>query len=237
MDNTRDNNLKFWVLIIGILVILSGTAFAVVYTVFHSTQEALQPVNSLTSNMGTQVSQVLHPTPTIVPDPITVIHEVRSLARLETIQYTVEKVVTAENGQGPFGFLFGDKLLFVAHGVVIAGVDLSKMGPQDLYVQDNVLYVRMPAPEIFVATLDNNKSYVYNRQTGALTHGDTNLETAARQAAEAEIAKAAIEDGILNQAGQNAESYLSRMFLSLGYKDVIFLQSTPVPAPTVTPAP
>jgi hypothetical protein len=147
----------------------------------------------------------------------------------------VEKVITAETGQGTFGFLFGDRLIFVAHGEVIAGVDLAKMGSQDLWVENNVLYMRVPEPEIFIATLNNEKSYVYNRDTGALTHGDVNLETTARQAAEAEIRAAALEDGILIQARQNAENYLSRLVLELGYPEVIFVQPTPVPGETPTP--
>jgi hypothetical protein len=117
---------------------------------------------------------------------------------------------------------------------VIAGVDLSKLQPQDLNVQNGVLYVKLPDPEIFVATLDNQKSYVYNRDTGVLTRGDVNLETTARQAAEEEIKKAALEDGILNLAQQNAESYLYRLFISLGFHDVVFTNpSLPTPSPTM----
>ena len=57
-------------------------------------------------------------------------------------------------------------------------------------VSGTVLTVRMPAAEVFVVALDNEKSYVYDRETGILTKGDTNLETTARQVAEAEIRKA-----------------------------------------------
>ncbi len=239
--NNRDNNLRSWTLVIGILLIVSLVGLGIVYAISQTldqAQRALSPVSSMTSNLGTQVSEALHPTPTVIPDPITVIQEVRSLARLETIQYTVEKVITAQTGQNTFGFLFGDKLIFVAHGVVIAGVDMSKLQPGDLQVQNGVLYVRLPAPEIFVATLDNDKSYVYNRDTGVFTHGDTNLETTARRAAEQEITKAAIEDGILPQAQQNAQNYLYRLFTTLGYKDVIFVQATPsAPTPTVPETP
>jgi broad specificity phosphatase PhoE len=152
---------------------------------------------------------------------------VRALARLETIQYTVEKVITAETNQGTFGFLFADKLLLVAHGTVIAGVDLGKLKPEDMWLDGSVLNVRLPSAEVFIATLDNDKTYVYERDTGVLRSPDQNLETLARQSAEQEIQKAAIDDGILNIARQNAETYLTRFFLSLGYADVIFVQPTP----------
>jgi hypothetical protein len=92
-----------------------------------------------------------------------------------------------------------------------------------------VLYFRLPEAEIFIVTLDNQKSYVYDRDTGLLTHGDVNLETAARQAAEVEIRKAALEDGILPQAAYNAENFLARLLRDLGYPDVIFIKPTPTP--------
>ena len=228
----NDNNLRSWILTIGILLIVGVAAFVLIGMVQKSVQQAqqaLSPVTDMTDNLGTQVALVLHPTPTILPDPITVIYQVRTLARLETIQYSVEKVITAQTGQGVFAPLFGDKLLFVAHGIVIAGVDLMKIGPEDMWVESGTLYVRLPEAEIFIATLDNDKSYVYDRDTGLLTHGDINLETVARQAAEDEIEKAALEDGILEQARINAEAYMYRLLSDLGYDQIIFVpvETTP----------
>jgi hypothetical protein len=223
----NDNNMRGWVLVIGFLVVLGLGVYGVVSAIQQSArqaQQAIKPVNDLTSNVATQVAQLLHPTPTILPDPVTIIQGVRSLARLETIQYSVEKVITAETNQGPFGFLFGDRLILVAHGIVIAGVDLEKLTPEDMQLRNGALYVRLPDSEIFLTTLDNDKSYVYNRDTGLLTHGNINLESDARRAAEDEIEKAALEDGILEQAQRNAENYLYRLLRDLGYPEVIFEQ-------------
>lgn len=210
-----------------ILIVLAAGVYFIVQTIRESAAAATAPfnqVNQANQALQTQVSQLLNPTPTIIPDPVTYINEVRALARLETIQYSVEKVITAEVGQGSFDFLFGDKLLFVAHGVVIAGIDMEKIQPANLRLDSGVLYVTLPPAEIFIATLDNDKSYVYDRETGALTKGNVDLETLARQAAEDEIRKAALEDGILTQAQTNAEAYMLRFFTALGYKTVLFQQ-------------
>ncbi len=213
-------------LTILVLVVVAGAAYYIVKTVQDTARQQFTPLQQANSSLQTQVADLLHPTPTIIPDPVTYITEVRALARLETIQYSVEKVITAEVGQGTFGFLFGDRLLFVAHGTVIAGIDMSKINPEDLRLGNGVLYVKLPPAEVFIATLDNDKSYVYDRQTGALTRGDQNLETTARQAAEDEIRKAALEDGILDIAQQNAQTYLAKFFAALGYQNTIF-ESTP----------
>lgn len=225
---------RFWlifalvcVVIAAAFILLFWTANSLINTVRQTTNDSLLPVGQIAGSLSTQVSQVLNPSPTILPDPLSIIHDVRSLARLEMVQYSVEKVITAESGQDVLGALFGDRLLFVAHGVVIAGIDLAKVTTEDIWVEGGVLYVRLPRPEIFVSTLDNDKSYVYDRDTGLLTKGNMNLETEARRAAEDEIEKAAFEDGILDTAGMNAENFLSRLLRDLGYPEVIFVQPPP----------
>ncbi len=214
-----------------LLIVLGAGIYFIVITVRDAVNEtaanansALRPLSEANQSMQTQVAQLLNPTPTIIPDPVTYITEIRSLARLETIQYSIEKVITAEVGQGAFDFLFQDKLLFVAHGYVIAGIDMAKIEPQHMRYEGGVLYVTLPPAEVFVATLNNDKSYVYQRDTGIFTKGVTDLETLARQSAEQEILKAAMEDGILNQAQVNAEAFLIRFFAALGFPNTIFVK-------------
>lgn len=217
------NNSLLSVLIIGVVLV---AAYFIVQTVRESAQAATAPfqqVNQANQALQTQVSNLLNPTPTIIADPITYINEIRALARLETIQYSIEKVITGETGGGTFQALFGDKILFVGHGTVIAGIDMEKLQPEHMRFENGVLTVRLPPAEIFVATLDNEKSYVYDRETGILAKPDVNLETLVRQRAEEEIRGAAIEDGILEQAQLNAEAYLFKFFAALGYPNTIFI--------------
>jgi hypothetical protein len=215
--------------ILKIILVLAGIAaiWFLVSLVINRINNTLNPLQQANHVLGTQVANLLHPTPTIIPDPVTIINEVQSLARLETIRYTVEKVVTAEVNQGVLGPLFGDRLLFVAHGYVIAGIDMSKIKPEDMWLAGEMLNVRLPATEILVATLDNNKSYVYDRVTGLFTQGDPTLETQVRQVAEQEILKAATSEGILDQGTTNAQTYLRWFFETLGYKQINFVAPVP----------
>lgn len=221
MDRSKGAILLIGLLILAIIGV--GMILTVKSMMENAVQSAVQPFDEANQAVQTKVAEFMHPTPTVIPDPVTIIQEVRSLARLETIQYSVEKVITAEIGQNELGFLFGDRLLFVGHGVVIAGIDMEKLMPEDLWIKDTIVYVRMPEPEVFIATLDNEKSYVYDRETGLLTKGDVNLEKTAREAAENEILKAAVDDGILDHARENAENYLGRLLRGLGFGDVVFV--------------
>jgi hypothetical protein len=219
----KNNNL-ISIIILGVVIV---AVYFVVQTIRETTRAASEPFQALNNQnqaLQTQMANLLNPTPTIIPDPMTYINEIRSLSRLETVQYSVEKVVTGETGGGTFQALFGDKILFVGHGTVIAGIDMEKLRPEDMRYENGLLTVRLPPAEIFIATLDNNKSYVYNRDTGLLAKPDPTLETQVRQVAEQEILKAALEDGILQQAQTNAESYLMKFFTALGFPNTIFLQ-------------
>lgn len=185
------------------------------------------------------------PTPTIRPNPATIIHEIQVLSRLETVSYSVEKVVTVEKNQQGLADILGldEKLLFVAHGKVIAGVDLSKLGLGAIQItDDNVVILDMPEPEIFIATLDNKQSYVYDHERGVLNRvfeEQSDLETLARQAAEAAIEEAAIEDGILETAELNAQNYMRAFLTAMGFEQVLFVDAPPSrsPAPGATPTP
>jgi hypothetical protein len=227
---------KGWFFVVGILAIMMVIMLAFVWAMYNMLQKTVSPVQSMTGELATQVSSALNPTPTILPSPLTIIRDVRSLARLETIQFTVEKVITAEkNQENVISRLFGDKLILVAHGDVVAGFDLSKVGADDIEVKDGILVLSLPEPEVFITALDNQKSYVYDRDTGLLTKGDIHLESAARAVAEDEIEAAAVEDGILELARQNGEVYLSRLLSNLGYPEVIFEYPEQALQPTSTP--
>jgi hypothetical protein len=214
------------ILFFFILVALigGGVFYFLTQQVNEIEKRTIGPIQEMNQGLATRVAKFMEPTPTILPDPVSIIHEVRSLARLETIQYSVEKVITADSGRAELTALFGDKLLFVAHGEVIAGIDLEKIRLEDITLDGKVVTVKLPAAEVLVTRLDNQKSYVYDRQTGLLVKQTINLETLARQSAEQEILKTAIEDGILKQAQTNAENYLDRLIRSLGYEEVIFVK-------------
>lgn len=175
------------------------------------------------------------PTPTIYPSEVTVIEQVQMLGRLETVSYHIEKVVTAESGQGPLSFLLGDKLLLIARGTVIAGVDLTQVGPGDaLITDDGTVYFRLPKATVFLATLDNQRTQVYDRRTG-LVGMNPELETAARQQAELLIREAAEEDGVLDKADENARQVMRSLFLALRLEHVIFVDELPTLTPSPTP--
>jgi hypothetical protein len=164
------------------------------------------------------------PTVTINTQPA-IINQIRGLSRLETVNYQLEKVVTGKSS-GPLpDLLTSDKILLVAHGEVVAGIDLSRLKPEDVTVLSGTVTINMPDAEVLYTRLDNDKTYVYDRQTGIFSKPDPNLETEMRRVAEKEILDAALEDGILDKATENARTVLRTLVTGLGYKDVQFKEA------------
>jgi hypothetical protein len=190
------------------------------------------------------------PTPKIVTGPA-VIRQIQQLNRLETIKYTIETVVEAETPGGWLGLKRGEKLLLIAHGSVVAGIDLGKLQIKDVTVSPDgkSVSVRLPALEFFNSdsVLDVNKTRVYSRESGAYlglirTNPDQNLETLARQKGVEQILQSACEDHISTQAGANAQQSITQLLGLMGFDTIqveVALEPPslcPVPA-SATPTP
>jgi hypothetical protein len=152
----------------------------------------------------------------------TVVHQIQALERLETVSYSMDKIISGER-ENPIlpAFLAGDKLLLVVHGEVIAGVDLSKLQPSDVAVSGRNVTIHLPTAEIFTTSLDNTKTRVYSRETGLFSVPDPNLESEVREEAERQLRTAALQDGVLGRASENARHTLTTLLNGLGFESVV----------------
>jgi hypothetical protein len=153
----------------------------------------------------------------------TVVDRIQRLQRLETVVYTMDKLVTGakENPLLP-DFLTGDRLLMMVHGEVVAGIDFSNLKLDDVRVDGKQIHLHLPAAQVFSTRLDSGKTRVYSRQTGLLVPTDPNLETQVRQEAERQMQEAALADGILRTAQQNAATTIGSLLQGLGFEKIDF---------------
>ncbi len=189
--------IKFWLLSIVFLIVIIGSAILLL--------KMLSGNNKYVFNPNSQA----------------VVKQLRELNRLETASFTIEKIIDAKTSGNRFQeILFGDHILLIAHGEVIAGFDLSKLNNESVQISDKNLSLKLPPPQILKVSLDNAKTRVYDRRQGLLTKGDKDLETKARGEAEKEIWEAACQGKILDEASKNARSQLSALFRSLQFSIV-----------------
>jgi hypothetical protein len=161
-------------------------------------------------------------TPTPTPTPVVVITKVRALGRLETAQYVMQTVVDLERDPNNlWQQVFGtDKLLLVAAGEVVAGFDLTQVKASDIVVRGTSVSIKLPPPEILYSRVDNENTYVYQRETGFLVAPDPNLETEARRRAEQALMDWALEHQVLSKAEEFGTLYLETFLHSLGFTEV-----------------
>ena len=154
-----------------------------------------------------------------------VVEGVRKLDRLATVRSTQSVVVTKETGGTELRrFLTGEKVLLVAVGDVEAGVDLSSIGEGDVRVEENSVKIRLPDPEVFSVSLDEDKTRVYDRDQGVLNlRPDDALVEEARRDATDELQSAARKNDILKTAEQNAEDSIRAFVTTLGFEKVRFV--------------
>lgn len=186
-----------------------------------------QIVAAFVPNVPQQVVQLIAtPTPTI-RDWGGAIQQMKDLRRLETQRFAIERVVEASTERGdPLDMFLGERLLLIASGDVVAGVDLNKLTDRDVIVSSDGMSVTLtlPASEIFSARLNNERTRVYDRQTRLITQltggQDPNLETQARQEAERQILAAACENGIMERAADEAKRSMEQFLRLLEFENV-----------------
>jgi hypothetical protein len=200
-----------------LVVILSLVLGAVALAVFlrHATSGILARVATAITGRATTYD-------TSVP---AVVQRIQRLNRLETVVYSIDTVVEGSRSNPVLpNLIAGDRILLVVHGQSIAGIDLSKLRPEDVHIAETngtrSIHVTLPPSELFATSLDNQHTRVYARSTGLLVPADQNLETDTRAKAEQQLQQAALADGILDAASKNARATISTLLYSLGFQQV-----------------
>jgi len=199
-------------------LVLGGVAIVLVVLLFGR-----QLVSSFVPNVPQQVRQLVATPTTTLRDRGGTILQIRNLNRLETQSFSVERVVEAKIERGnPLDLLLSDQLLLIASGDVIAGVDLAKLKDSDVTISADgkTITLRLPPSEIFSKSLNNDRTRVYDRQTGIFASENKDLETQARSAAEGEILQAACEGGVMQKSADEAKRAVEQFVRLLDFEVV-----------------
>src|SRR5271170_2980086 len=134
----RQRSLMGWILgllagaVLAVILLGAGLWMATGYGLYHL-------VSALRSGR-TQINV----------DQPTVVHQIQQLQRLETVSYTMDKIISGEHENAYLPkFLAGDRLLLVVHGEVIGGIDLAGLQPGDVQVQGQKVTIHLPPAAVF----------------------------------------------------------------------------------------
>jgi hypothetical protein len=153
----------------------------------------------------------------------TILQQVQTLSQLVTVKYVMERMVVVDDVKWLAG-LGENKVILIAHGVVKAGMDLSRIQAGDITVKGRSVKIKLPPAQITDAYLDDSQTRVYERTTGLFRAFDKDLEQTARQNAVDDIRRAARVGGIQKDADERARAQLTNLFKQLGFEQVEFVK-------------
>ena len=153
-----------------------------------------------------------------------VVEGIQELDQLATVRWTESVLITRETGGNILDRLFsGEKVIVIATGEVEAGVDLGDIDKDQVSVNGDSVTIDLPEPEILSASLDEERTRVYDRDFSPLNvRPDDDLVEKARLRAVEKIEDAARENKILATAERNAEDGIRAFVTTLGFDEVRF---------------
>ncbi|MDO5640740.1 MAG: DUF4230 domain-containing protein [Neisseria sp.] len=142
-----------------------------------------------------------------------VLTQIQNLNRLESTAFYIDTIIKTEK-PGNWYALWQDAQtgLFMAHGRVVAGVDLNKLAAENVNVVNGKVIISLPPVEILSVSLDNID--VYDIKTGSLglTPIDKSVFQAVQDAGKKQVLESACKADILTHAQNQAQQQLETLF-------------------------
>ena len=170
-----------------------------------------------------------------------IVDQVQDASELTTAIFSMEAVVPTESNRTVGNYVIGQtNLLYIAHGEVRAGIDLSAISEENIEVispsEDGPteLIVTLPAPKILDSKLDVTRSKVFDYDRGFLSLGPDRapeLQALAQQEALERIRQGACNEGILTMASERAEVTMRQLIEPMGYGNLTVQFAEPESCP------
>ncbi|MBL8936355.1 MAG: DUF4230 domain-containing protein [Archangium sp.] len=173
------------------------------------------------------------PQPARAHDTAAVLTQMREVARLETLEVSVYRKVAWEPEVPPSTSLAGDVLAWAKHSIaprrgraiVFAtahiGLDLSRLGPDDVHIVGDSIEVVLPPTEVRVELLPRETEVVASNldsaQTAALLEkGRLSLEHDVRN-----------DTALRQRARASSERALKALLTTFGFRNIRFVERAP----------
>jgi hypothetical protein len=160
----------------------------------------------------------------------TVLESIQQMSELTTTRFNYSSLVTSERElPDVLKGLYGDKLMMVAVGHVNAGIDLRQMTSGSITIDNGVMTIRLPAPQLLDCFLNVEASSIVSRETGLFARPANNLDIEAQRYAVRQFREMALKEDILSQVQTNSQIVITNFVKNLGVKEVKVITSPPDP--------
>ena len=156
-----------------------------------------------------------------LPPPADTVAVLKEMEELATVEYTITKVVKANDNKT--WFKMGDrKILITCEAIVKAGIDLKQLTEKDISRSGKAITLHLPPPKILSVNLPPENIQVAFEKVSMFRDPFSGKERDELMAqAEQQIQNSGAELGIIEQAKVNTQLLLSRVLIQLGFEKVI----------------
>ena len=180
--------------------------------------------------------RLLRPGPAPPPDPPAVVEKIRQVARLEALEVRLYKKVTFTPEPAPADSVWGDLAGWARHAlarprgkaivfaVAHVGLDVSRLGPEQVRVVDRVVSLVLPPLETRIELRPGETEVIGSNLDSAET---ARLLQLAQDAFEREVSA---DRTVGDRARGSAERALRGLLLGLGFSAVHFVAELPAGA-------
>lgn len=178
-------------------------------------------------------------------DKTVIVQKIQNIAKLETIEMTVQRDLAVELDAGGLSFfgteVFNDKAKtdYAVTGSIIAGVDLNNLKSDQVSFENNSkkLVITLPASQILAISINEDKTKITKQDFSALFN-IKNLSPARRQEMQDIMQRQAIKqsrealregacsDNILDKASDNAKQAIKNLFIFADLDEVVINTTT-----------
>lgn len=149
-----------------------------------------------------------------------VVEEIKKISEFTSAcyyeEYVLQEKKEASGNSITKMFKSNPEVVILSKGKVRAGVDLGKIAPEDIKVNNDTLIINLPQPEIFDVIV-NPSDYEVFSENGNWSHDEiSNIIQKGKE----NLKSHAMEDDILGKAGETSKKKLQSLFQTLGYKVV-----------------
>jgi hypothetical protein len=162
------------------------------------------------------------------PPPAGIITAMQQMQDLATAEYTITKVVKANDNQT--WFKIGDrKILITCEATVKAGIDFAEMDTRYVSKNGKSISIQLPPPKIVTVNIPPEKIRVAFQDIGFFRSQFSIAEqTDLMQQAEKQIVAKAASLGILEDAKNNTRTWLLGYLSALGFEQIDIQFESPV---------
>lgn len=163
-----------------------------------------------------------------LPGPTETVLALQNLRNLATVEYTVTKVVKANDDIA--WYKPGDrKILITCEAKIKAGIDLSQLTKEDIHISGKSITLHLPEPKILTVNMPPANVKLAYQEIGFFRDEFSAAERDALVSqAEKQIWAAGESLGIIGQAKLNTQSFLTRFLATLGFEKVFLTYDKPV---------